>query len=283
VFTVANLWRKNRRVFPTGVGVDQNRNYPQGWSAPCSGSTSVSSDTYKGPSPASEAENQTLMALSNDRHFTKVLDFHSSGRVVLYAYNCSSYPFTTFLQQQAAALSTATGYGGSTSIPSAEGEEQEWQMAARGSLAFLTETHTTFQPTYASAQAEAALVWPGTLWMFQRPIPVRGRVTNAFTGAPVVATISYTGVAFSNGETNKSEPRFGRYHCFLPAGPFAIKFAATGFVEQTKMVTVTANTEQGVDVALVPVGGCYPDCNGDAALTVADFGCFQAKFVAGCP
>jgi hypothetical protein len=27
----------------------------------------------------------------------------------------------------------------------------------------------------------------------------------------------------------------------------------------------------------------YADCNQDAALTVADFGCFQTKFVAGCP
>jgi hypothetical protein len=30
-------------------------------------------------------------------------------------------------------------------------------------------------------------------------------------------------------------------------------------------------------------GGCYPDCNGDSTLTVADFGCFQTKFVAGDP
>ena len=28
---------------------------------------------------------------------------------------------------------------------------------------------------------------------------------------------------------------------------------------------------------------CYPDCNGDGALTVADFGCFQTRFVAGDP
>ena len=28
---------------------------------------------------------------------------------------------------------------------------------------------------------------------------------------------------------------------------------------------------------------CYADCNGDGALTVADFGCFQSKFIAGCP
>ncbi|MFM9996641.1 MAG: GC-type dockerin domain-anchored protein [Phycisphaerales bacterium] len=27
--------------------------------------------------------------------------------------------------------------------------------------------------------------------------------------------------------------------------------------------------------------GCYPDCNADGALTVADFGCFQGKYVTG--
>ncbi len=28
---------------------------------------------------------------------------------------------------------------------------------------------------------------------------------------------------------------------------------------------------------------CYPDCNGVGGLTIADFGCFQTAFVAGCP
>ena len=37
VFTVDNNWRKNRRVLPGGIGVDQNRNYPQGWTAPVRG------------------------------------------------------------------------------------------------------------------------------------------------------------------------------------------------------------------------------------------------------
>ena len=30
-------------------------------------------------------------------------------------------------------------------------------------------------------------------------------------------------------------------------------------------------------------GNTYADCNGDGQLTVPDFGCFQTKFVAGCP
>ena len=47
-----------------------------------------------------------------------------------------------------------------------------------------------------------------------------------------------------------------------------------------------------VPVATEPVQGhfgvfdgsvCHADCNGDGALTVADFGCFQTKFVAGDP
>ena len=59
VFTTDNLWRKNRRVFANGVGVDQNRNYPQGWNGPCAGSTSVGSETYKGPAAASEASSSS--------------------------------------------------------------------------------------------------------------------------------------------------------------------------------------------------------------------------------
>jgi hypothetical protein len=41
----------------------------------------------------------------------------------------------------------------------------------------------------------------------------------------------------------------------------------------------------GVDFTemVISVEGCYPDCNADSALTVADFGCFQTKFVAGDP
>jgi hypothetical protein len=31
------------------------------------------------------------------------------------------------------------------------------------------------------------------------------------------------------------------------------------------------------------LGDPYADCNADGTLTVADFGCFQTKFVQGCP
>ena len=105
VFSTNNMWRKNRRVLTGGVGVDQNRNYAQAWSTSCAGSTSPPSDTYKGPSPASEPETQTMMIWSQRERFAKVIDYHSSGREVLFAYRCLSHPFTSWMQQEAEALS----------------------------------------------------------------------------------------------------------------------------------------------------------------------------------
>jgi carboxypeptidase T len=163
VFTSDNLWRKNRRIFASGVGVDQNRNYAQGWTASCAGSTSVSSETYKGPAAASEAETQTMITWAERERFAKLIDYHSFGREVLYAYRCLTHPFRNWMQQEAFKLSQASGYGGATRLPSAEGENFEWQFAKMGTYAFLIETHTEFQPPYASAVSEAEQMWPGIL------------------------------------------------------------------------------------------------------------------------
>ena len=74
-----------------------NRNYPFGWDFSCGGSTSQSSETYKGVSAGSEAEVQTAMALWRDRNFAKYFDFHSSGRDVRYLYaSCAVMPEPIF-------------------------------------------------------------------------------------------------------------------------------------------------------------------------------------------
>jgi len=254
VFEVNNMWRKNRRVFPTGIGVDLNRNYPFGWHSHCSGSSSPSSITYKGPEPASESETKTMIAMSEDVHFTKLVDYHSSGREVLWGYACHNHPFETFLRSEAIALSIASSYGGSQRSPSAEGEHFEWQLAMHANHAFLIETHTTFQPPYPSAVEEAARVWPGVIWLLERAIPLQGHVTNAVSGEPVEALIAYQGVVFENGEENPSDGSFGRYHAFLPAGDFTVEFAAEGFVPQSHPVVITQNTTQVLDIQLEPFG-----------------------------
>ncbi len=254
VFNTDNMWRKNRRVFPSGIGVDQNRNYPQGWYNPCSGSTYPDSEIFKGPSPASEAETQTMVAWSLDRRFAKVLDYHSSGREVLHGYSCWDHPFDDYLEEMAIALSTYAGYEGDHRPPSADGEHYQWQFGIMGALAFLMETQTQFQPTYAAALSEAALVWPGTHWLLQQPIPLRGHVTSASNNAPLEATFTFPDVIFEHDEIGISNARFGRYHAFLPNGSYDVVFEADGFESQT-IPNVFVNSVFGaqVDVAMNPL------------------------------
>jgi len=260
VLEVDDLWRKNRRVFAEGIGVDLNRNFPTGWDAPCSGATSPALATYKGPAPASEAETQTIVALTGRERFARVLDFHSAGQEVLWGYACIAHPFDGWLEAEAAALSAASGYLGDERRPSAEGEHYEWQLA-RGAYAFLTETATTFQPTFAQAQAEAALVWPGTLYWLERPTSLSGHVTDAFSGAPLEAAIALPAETFVNGEAFSTGGPFGRYDLVLPPGTHELAVSAPGHVTRTESVVVTAASEVLIDVALEPlaVPGTWTD------------------------
>ncbi len=251
VYYVDNYWRKNRRPVTGGTGIDQNRNYPFGWYNPCSGSTTPSSETYKGPSPASEAETQTMMAWSLDQRFAKIIDYHSYGREVVRGYDCWSHPFDSYWQSEAIALSQAVGYGGAQRGPSGDGEHYEWQVALMSCYAFLIETATSFQPSFASAQQEAELVWPGTLWALQRPIPLWGRVTDGVTGAPLSAQITLVGVAFGNGEEIRSGGPHGRYEVFMPAGTYTVRFEAPGYEARTfSGVIVTSGASTLLDVTL---------------------------------
>jgi hypothetical protein len=251
VFNADNLWRKNRRNNGSSFGVDLNRNHSFAWSSSCGGSASPTSSTYRGPAASSEPEVRTIEALTLRERFAKVLDYHSTGREVLYAYACAAHPWETpFLDSEANLLSMASGYGGARRAPSAEGEHYEWQTVL-GAYAFLIETHTQFQPSYASAQAEAALLWPGLLWWLERPTSLSGHVTDACSGASLTATIELVGVPFANGEGFSSGGEHGRYDVIAAPGSHSVRFSAPGFVPQTFPVVISAASAQVLDVQLV--------------------------------
>jgi hypothetical protein len=90
-FDVERLWRKNLRdndgdgVTTNADGVDPNRNYPEHFKYDEEGSSAItSSQTYRGPAPASERETQAIMGLSSRVGFEFNVNYHSNGRWLLY-------------------------------------------------------------------------------------------------------------------------------------------------------------------------------------------------------
>jgi carboxypeptidase T len=82
------MWRKNRRNNGGGsFGVDLNRNYADHWGWDNTGSSSFSgSDTYRGPSAASEPEIQAMQAFFAARQFRTSLTQHTHGNLWLHPF-----------------------------------------------------------------------------------------------------------------------------------------------------------------------------------------------------
>lgn len=80
------LWRKNRRNNGNGsFGIDLNRNYDYEWGFDDVGSSpNTSSETYRGPSPASEPEVAAMQAFIDNRSFDTVLTAHSFSNLWLF-------------------------------------------------------------------------------------------------------------------------------------------------------------------------------------------------------
>jgi len=99
VYTWTNdrQWRKNRRAPPTGstcFGVDQNRNYNDHWNGGGS-SNNPCSDTYMGPSAASEPEVQAVQNyfMNNQNASCPIvgaIDSHSYSQLVLRPFGWTS-------------------------------------------------------------------------------------------------------------------------------------------------------------------------------------------------
>jgi hypothetical protein len=83
--TKQRMWRKNRRPVGTSIGVDNNRNYGFKWGT-TGASPNPSSDTYRGPEPMSEIENQIVVNLQKEYKFDTAVSFHSYSELVLWPW-----------------------------------------------------------------------------------------------------------------------------------------------------------------------------------------------------
>ncbi|MET1058386.1 MAG: M14 family zinc carboxypeptidase [Nocardioides sp.] len=90
-FDTERLWRKNLRdnngdgQISVGDGVDPNRNFPSHWGYDNEGSSPItSSETYRGPSAASEPETKAMVGLFGRIGFHYMVNYHSNGQWLLY-------------------------------------------------------------------------------------------------------------------------------------------------------------------------------------------------------
>jgi hypothetical protein len=92
-FDVERLWRKNLRdnngdgQIAVGDGVDLNRNYDEKWNYDNEGSsTEMASDTYRGPTEASEPETVAIQNLLKRLRYRFMITYHSYGELLLYMW-----------------------------------------------------------------------------------------------------------------------------------------------------------------------------------------------------
>ena len=257
VWNVDRWWRKNRRKI-SGVirGVDLNRNYPFRWGA-CGASSNPGSQIYKGPSPASEPETQTMMAFARMQRFEKYLDFHSYGREILDTYSpCTSNSYVgnkmlPLIQHYRNRLARAASYR--VRPPTASGEAPEWHWAENGTMSFLTEIGRSFQPPFSETVTEERRVWPLVLDFLAWTPAFRGHVHSLRAKAPLGATLDPRLFAFKFGETVRSSSATGRLHLWLPSGKSRVDVAAAGHVTHNVNVDAPAlGQSKTLDVTLIP-------------------------------
>jgi hypothetical protein len=239
VWTSNSMWRKNTRE---GYGVDINRNYPYAWGS-CGGSSgSTYSDTYRGPSAASEPETQAVMGLVSRVQPVISVSYHSYSEIVIYPYGCDGERADArevvegLGQQLAATLIKDAGsgtYEAGTSwelLYAVDGGDIDWYHNAHGVLPYVIEVNSGsqgFQPPYSWRQSTVERMRPGWALMLDRlgQSGVRGSVTvNGQRAVKGIVTVTPLSQALEDSHTYplKSD---GTFHVILNPGMYRVSFS----------------------------------------------------------
>ncbi|MDD4224556.1 MAG: M14 family zinc carboxypeptidase [Candidatus Cloacimonetes bacterium] len=271
-------WRKNLRDnngnqsfnhgnYGTGWdGVDLNRNYSWHW-----GYTSATDDqnsaTYHGPEAFSEPETQALRDFLLSKPFLAGIGYHTYGEYVLYPYGYVdgvAAPDQAELASLAEVIATmlpSQDYGTYAPGPSwglypVSGGLDDWMYGETGAFAYTIEMATQFIPPAAQVPQIVQHQVNGALALLLRKNrnTLRGHITDANTGEPISALVLVDGIDDQPvyRKPRSSDPEFGSYHYFLPAGYQTVHYLRPGYATQSLTIYVSPDAQTIQDICLAP-------------------------------
>lgn len=251
-----NWWRKNARGEGEQTwGVDLNRNYSHDWGA-CNGSSgSKSSQTYRGPTAASEPETQGLMKFFKEKNILLNVSYHSYSEMVIAPYGCSG-KFTpeNFVVKEvglefAKRLKTDDGRGsysygtGWELLYPVDGDDISWMYHEVNALAYVVEVNASeqgFQPRYKKwRDVTVQKQRPGWQYLLTRVLAgpqVRGKVYDSLTGKLVDVGIRVKGLPQDGEKPRVSKNGF--FYKLLSEGEYEIEFSAPGYKSHVESVRI---------------------------------------------
>lgn len=237
VWTKDNMWRKNARGNGNSVyGVDLNRNYSYAWNS-CNGSSgSTSSDTYRGPSAASEPETQALSKLGLMTIPTASLSYHSYSELVLYPYGCQgAFTGENALHQKvggelAQMLPSDSNRGTYTAgtpwklLYSVDGDSMGFMHSEFGALSFTFEVNQSFQPDYAVREPTLLKHRKAWAYFIQRMTQnmLSLKVVSQARFQPLEAVVTISGIVKTKGEKPMKTNAAGNFFKVLDPGLYTI-------------------------------------------------------------
>lgn len=230
-------------------GVDLNRAFPDRFLDPI--------DDPAGHEP----EVQAFMKFGYAHRFVMGVNYHSGAQVVNYPWdavtdggpiplNPTPSPDDALFHDFSVGYAIRNPYLYNVDFPEGVtrgwewyqiwGGMQDWAYTWRGEHHVTIELSSDKNPPYNTMDAQwnsnrAAMIW----WMSRALTGLRGRVTDAATGAPLDAVVQLQVMNAPNSV--RTDPGEGDYHRVIGPGAYTLRASAACYQDATALITVTAN------------------------------------------
>lgn len=158
-------WKRKNMNLSRGSGIDLNRNFDSCWNYKClnapsswlNGLTSPNSETYSGPSAASEVETQAVQSMYTRKKIRASMDIHAYGEMFFWPLGYSEKTIPEVAQYKTIFQNTFSrhGYSGGTSLEllyPTSGTTDDYGYEKHGAFSMGLEVGSSFRPSYPEVE-----------------------------------------------------------------------------------------------------------------------------------